>query len=174
MIVILFKGRGAKALFKNEAGGHRWQRIPPTEKRGRVQTSTVTVAVLDPEPSTKFVLDEKDVEIKTSRGSGPGGQHRNKTDSCVTVTHKPTKTSVRIDMRSQHQSREMALKVLAAKLADESTNLDRKDRERLRKSQVGSGMRGNKIRTYRFQDDQVTDHRTGKCWKLKKWIRGEW
>lgn len=174
IIVVQFSGKGAKALFANEAGGHRWQRVPPTEKRGRVHTSTVTVAVLDPEQNQKFALDEREVEIKTSRGSGPGGQHRNKTDSCVTATHKPTGVKVRIDMKSQHQSKEMALKVLAAKIGGHQAKASREDREKRRKEQVGTGMRGDKIRTYRTQDDQINDHRTGQTWKLKKWMRGDW
>jgi peptide chain release factor 1 len=174
LIVILFTGKGAKALFQNEAGGHRWQRVPPTEKRGRVHTSTVTVAVLDPEPDKAFVLNEKDVEIKASRGSGPGGQHRNKTESCITAVHLPTKLSVKIDMKSQHQSKEMALKILAVKVKDVKADATRNDREKLRKEQVGSGMRGDKIRTYRSQDDRVTNHRTGQTWKLSKWMKGEW
>lgn len=138
IIVVSFSGKGAKELFANEAGGHRWQRIPPTEKRGRIQTSTVTVAVLDPESTTSFKLDEKDVEIKTSRGSGPGGQHRNKTDSCVTATYKPTGMSVRIDMKSQLQSKEMALKVLASKIAEIQSEKERSSREKLRKNQLGT------------------------------------
>ncbi len=174
IIVVSFSGKGAKELFKNEAGGHRWQRVPPTEKRGRVHTSTVTVAVLDQEPDKSFKLDEKDVEIKTSRGSGPGGQHRNKTDSCVTATHKPSGVSVRIDMKSQHQSKEMALKILASKISKSEAKAERNSREKIRKDQVGSGMRGDKIRTYRTQDDSIQDHVTGKTWKLKKWMRGDW
>jgi peptide chain release factor 1 len=174
IIVVQFSGQGAKQLFGNEAGGHRWQRIPPTEKRGRVHTSTVTVAVLDPEERSTFELDERDVDIKTSRGSGPGGQHRNKTDSCVTATHKPTGVSVKIDMKSQHQSKEMALKILASKIGKSKANAERQNREKLRKEQVGSGMRGDKIRTYRQQDDSVADHVTGKTWTLKKWMRGDW
>jgi len=174
LIVVLFKGTGAKALFENEGGGHRWQRIPPTEKRGRVQTSTVTVAVLDPEQRGQFKLDDKDIEIKASRGSGPGGQHRNKTESCITATHIPTGISVRIDMRSQNQSKDMALKVLSAKIGQLQAREAQNSREKLRKEQVGSGMRGDKIRTYRTQDDQVNDHRTGRTWKLSKWVRGDW
>ncbi len=130
--------------------------------------------MLDPEPDTKFDLDEKDIEIKTSRGSGPGGQHRNKTDSCVTATHKPSGVSVRIDMKSQHQSKTMALKVLAAKLSKTESAKNRQSRENLRQNQVGSGMRGDKIRTYRTQDDQVTDHRNNRTFKLKKWMKGDW
>src|SRR5271166_5311967 len=116
-IAVSFEGAGARALFASEAGGHRWQSIPPTEKRGRVQTSTVTVAVLDPDAVVGNVLDYRDVEIVTTRGSGPGGQNRNKTDSCVIATHKPSGLAVRIDNeRSQHQNKAMAYKVLAARL----------------------------------------------------------
>src|SRR5207244_794834 len=96
----------------------RWQRVPPTERRGRVHTSTVTVAVLDATIDRTAELDPDDIELRVSRGSGPGGQHRNKTESCVTAVHKPTGLQVRIDLRSQYESKAMALKVLAAKLAE--------------------------------------------------------
>lgn len=171
----MFAGKGVKQLFKNEPGGHRWQRIPPTEKRGRVQTSTVTVAVLDPDVPMNAPLDVKDVEITTARGSGPGGQNRNKTESCVIAVHKPSGISVRIDNeRSQHQNKASALKLLAAKLYESEREKAFNERERDRKQQVGSGMRGDKVRTYRTQDDQVNDHVTGQKWRLKDWIRGDW
>jgi peptide chain release factor 1 len=139
-----------------------------------VHTSTVTVAVLNPEVRTSFVLDESEVEIRTTRGTGPGGQNRNKVESCVVATHKPSGVSVRVDMRSQHQSKTMALKILTAKLSEDAGSRQEARRSKDRKRQVGSGMRGDKIRTYRTQDDQVTDHRTGRCWKLSRWVRGEW
>lgn len=148
--------------------------MPPTEKRGRIQTSTVTVAVLDPDKPSSYKLDESDVEIRASRGSGPGGQNRNKTDSCITVVHRPTGTTVRVDMRSQHQSKELALRILAARLAEEASERHQAQRDHSRRQQVGSGMRGDKVRTYRTQDDRVTDHRTGQTWKLKSWVRGDW
>lgn len=170
----MFKGKNAKNIFKNEPGGHRWQRVPPNEKRGRVHTSTVTVAVLDSESNSNFNIDEKDIEIKTSRGAGPGGQHRNKTDSCVTATHKPTKISVRIDMRSQHQSKEMALKILKSRVSEIEERKNYNAREKLRKNQVGTGMRGDKRRTYSVPRDFVVDHVTGKTWKLSRWIKGNW
>lgn len=173
-ISVLIKGYGAKSLFENEPGGHRYQRCPPTEKRGRVHTSTITVAVLNPEADRKLKINESEIEIKTSRGSGPGGQHRNKVESCVTVVHNPTKISVRVDMRSQHQSKEMALKILAAKLYEHENNKQKNNRDNARRQQVGSGMRGDKIRTYRHQDEKVTDHRTGQTWNLRKWLKGEW
>ncbi len=158
----------------NEAGGHRWQRIPPTEKRGRVQTSTVTVVVLDPDSVVGQRMDPKDVEITTARGSGPGGQNRNKTESCVIAVHKPSGTQVRIDNeRSQQQNRVTALKLLAARLYEVEKQKLASARDADRKNQAGSGMRGDKIRTYRTQDDQVTDHRTGEKWKLTKWLKGD-
>jgi peptide chain release factor 1 len=166
-------GAGATALFGNEGGGHRWQRIPPTERSGRVHTSTVTVAVLEPGRVVGNPI-ARDVDITTARGSGPGGQHRNKTESCVTATHRPTGITVKIDMKSQHQSRSMALAVLAGRLYAMQRNQLLASENDSRKQQVGSGMRGDKIRTYRSQDDRVVDHRTGKRWVLSRWIRGEW
>lgn len=171
---VLFSGRGAKTLFQHEAGGHRVQRIPPTEKRGRVQTSTVTVAVLDPDAETVAQLDERDVEFQATRGSGPGGQARNKIESCIVATHRPSGMRVRVDMRSQHQSKSMALKILTAKVAEAEGDRARQARADARKDQVGSGMRGDKVRTYRTQDDRVTDHRTNRTWSLKAWSRGQW
>jgi peptide chain release factor 1 len=172
--VASFVGEQAKNLFINEAGGHRWQRIPPTERRGRAQTSTVTVVVLDPDSIVRKKMDPKDVKITTARGSGPGGQNRNKTESCVIAVHKPTGTQVRIDNeRSQQQNRVTALKLLAARLYEVERNKLLQARDADRKNQAGTGMRGDKIRTYRTQDDQITDHRTGEKWKLSKWMKGD-
>lgn len=171
---MLFEGRGAKALFANEAGGHRWQRVPPTEKRGRVQTSTVTVAVLERVTEARFALDMRDVDIKKTLGTGPGGQHRNTTQSCVIATHRPTGLVARVDMRSQHQSLAMALRILAAKLGDAAERQRLESRNAARRTQVGSGMRGDKVRTYRAQDDRVVDHRTNQTFRLSLWMRGQW
>lgn len=169
-----FAGEQAKSLFAAESGGHRWQRVPPTERKGRVQTSTVTVVVLDPNPTTGFKLDPRDVEISTARGSGPGGQNRNKTESCVIATHRPSGLQVRIDTeRSQHQNKASALGLLAARLNQEQSERSAQERADQRKSQAGSGMRGDKVRTYRTQDDLVTDHRTGEKWNLTKWMKGD-
>lgn len=171
---VRFSGRGATQLFSQEAGGHRWQRVPPTEKRGRYQTSTVTVAVLAPRDDDEFILDLNEVDIKTMRGSGKGGQHKNKTDSCVVVTHLPTGLTARVDGRCQHQNRAKALETLEGRLRDLEREQSASRREALRRSQVGSGMRGDKVRTYRTQDDTVTDHRSGRRWSLKRWLRGRW
>lgn len=169
---VLISGRGAGALYRHEAGGHRVQRIPPTEKRGRVQTSTVTVAVLDPDSKTTYKLNEADIEIRVTRGSGPGGQHRNKVESCVVATHRPSGTSVRVDMRSQHQSRSVALQILGARLAEADAERSRQEENTKRKVQIGCGMRSDKVKTYRTQDDTVTDHRTERRTSLKQFLRG--
>ena len=175
MVTVAFSGVGAKQVFQHESGGHRWQRIPPTEKRGRVQTSTVTVAVFDPDTVVGKQLSYQDVDIATARGSGPGGQNRNKTESCVIVTHKATGLQVRIDNeRSQQQNKALAMKVMAARLYDAERERQRAAKETDRKQQVGTGQRGDKVRTYRTQDDQVTDHRTGLKTRLSRWYNGDW
>lgn len=133
----------------------------------------MTVAVLD-----SLVFDssfsEDDVEFQRSRGSGPGGQHRNVTESCIVAIHRPTGITVKADMRSQHRSREIALRILKERVVELERQHETSKRSENRKRQVGSGMRGDKVRTYRSQDDQVTDHRTDKKWRLKKWMRGDW
>jgi len=175
LVQLAVSGQNARTTFQNEGGGHRWQRCPPTEKRGRIQTSTVTVAVLDPDAVMGQALNYNDVDIVTTRGSGPGGQNRNKTDSCVIATHRPTGIAVRIDNeRSQHQNKAMAYKVLAARLYEAERERIAAVRENDRRQQVGSGMRGDKVRTYRTQDDQVNDHRTGQRWRLQDWVKGIW
>jgi peptide chain release factor 1 len=168
-------GPGAKQLFANESGGHRWQRVPPNEKRGRVHTSTVTVAVLDPDVVVGVQLNYQDVDVVATRGSGPGGQARNKTETCIVATHRPTGFQVRIDNeRSQHQNKAMAMKVLAARLYQAESEKLVATKNDDRKQQVGTGMRGDKVRTYRTQDDQVTDHRTGVKTRLSRWYNGDW
>jgi peptide chain release factor 1 len=174
-VAVAVTGEGARQLFQNESGGHRWQRIPPTEKRGRVQTSTVTVAVLDPDAVQGNPLTYQDVEIVTARGSGPGGQNRNKTESCVIVTHKASGIQVRIDNeRSQSQNKATAMKVLAARLYEAERSKVKLAQDDERRHQVGTGQRGDKVRTYRTQDDQVTDHRTGVKGRLAAWYSGDW
>jgi peptide chain release factor 1 len=132
------------------------------------------VAVLDPEVQSKYQLREQDVDIQTTRGSGPGGQNRNKVESCVVVTHKETGLKVRVDMKSQHQGKTVALQILGARLQERASAKAAADRDAARKEQCGSGMRGDKVRTYRTQDDRVTDHRSNKTWSLKTWMRGDW
>ena len=148
--------------------------MPPNEKRGRVQTSTITVAVLEEPTEAQIRLDIRDLDIRTCRGSGAGGQHRNKTESAVQVTHKPTGVQVRCEgERSQHQNRDEALRLLRAKLLEHERNVKKSSRNHDRRTQVGTGMRGDKIRTIAVQRDQVTDHRTGKQITVKSFMRGD-
>lgn len=175
LVVFRAAGKGSDVAFANESGGHRWQRVPPTEKRGRMQTSTVTVAVL-PEPTpTQVVINENDLDWKFCRGSGAGGQHRNVTDSAVVLTHVPTGITVRCESeRSQHSNKETALEILRARLWDAAHNQVSAQTSSSRREQVGSGMRGDKRRTIRSQDGVVTDHVLNKQWQLKKYLRGDW
>lgn len=160
-------------MFAHEAGGHRWQRIPPTEKRGRVHTSTVTVAVLSDAVAKSVQLRDSDLEESFVRGSGAGGQHRNKTATCVVLLHKPTKIRVRIDGgRSQHVNRQTALAVLKARLAAQQALSSKKQHNQKRKAQIGSGQRGDKIRTIQVRNDRVVDHRTGRKTTLRRFLRG--
>lgn len=160
-------------MFANEAGGHRWQRVSPTEKRGRVHTSTVTVAVLE-ENKFDFNIDKRDIRYVMTKGTGPGGQHRNKTESCVTAIHKPTGLSVKIDARHQHKNKALATRLLSERVREQKRDQSCNERHANRKQQVGSGMRGDKRRTYRSKDDAVVDHIIGKKWRLSKWLRGDW
>lgn len=139
-----------------------------------MHTSTVTVAVL-PEPETGTSgIREADIEWQATRGSGPGGQHRNKTDSAVQMRHKPTGIVVRCEgERSQHQNRAMALAALSARLAEREREAADRVRNGSRKAQIGSGMRGDKIRTMRCQDGIVTDHRSGAKVDLRSFARGD-
>lgn len=175
LIVFRASGKGSAAAFANESGGHRWQRIPPTEKRGRMQTSTITVAVL-PEPTeTQVIVREADLKWAYCRGSGAGGQHRNVTDSAVILTHVPTGIKVRCESeRSQHQNKETALEVLRARIWDAANEQRSSALSSSRKEQVGSGMRADKRRTIRSQDGVVTDHVLNRQWQLKKYLRGDW
>jgi peptide chain release factor 1 len=174
-LIFLARGEGAEEAFRDEGGGHRWQRVPPGERRGRVHTSTITVAVL-PEPSAaELRLAPGDLEMVTCRGSGAGGQHRNVTESCVIITHRPTGLAVRCESeRSQHQNRATALALLRARLFAAEVERRSSARDGDRRRQVGSGMRGDKRRTIRCQDGVVVDHPTGRTWTLRAYQRGEW
>jgi peptide chain release factor 1 len=166
-------GKNPSHAFRDEAGGHRWQRVPPTEKRGRVHTSTVTVAVLSDPTDADVRLDMRDVDVRTTRGSGPGGQHRNTSDTAVQVTHRPTGIRVRAeDNKSQHINKENALRLLRLRLKQIAQEAAQAERDGSRRQQVGSGMRGDKIRTIQVQNDRVTNHMNGKQMRLKDYLRG--
>lgn len=174
-LVFRVSGKTASEVFTHESGGHRIQHVPSHDKRGRVHTSTVTVCVLAEPTDIQVRIDPKDLEITSCRGSGPGGQHRNKTDSAVQIRHRPSGLIVRCESeRSQYQNREMALALLRSRIWKAKQHEAVGARARDRREQVGSGARGDKRRTYYFQRDQVVDHVLGKTWKLKSFLRGEW
>lgn len=173
-VTLRLSGKGTEKFAKNEPGGHRWQRVPPTEKRGRVHTSTITVAVLTVPEKTALNINPNDLEWRTCRGSGAGGQHRNKTDSAVQLTHRPTGISVRCESeRSQYQNKALALDVLRSRLANAQSEQKRTKRNSKRKAQVGMGMRADKRRTIALQRGTVNDHVTGKKMRAKAYLRGE-
>jgi len=161
-ISFMIEGEGAYSKLKYESGVHRVQRVPETESQGRIQTSTVTVAVLPEAEEVEVEINPQDLEIDTHRASGAGGQHVNKTDSAIRILHKPTGIIVECqDERSQLKNKEKAMKVLRSKI--HKLELDKQNAEisSARKSQIGSGDRSERIRTYNYPQGRVSDHRIG-------------
>lgn len=174
-IVFSISGKKVYENMRFEYGGHRVQRIPVTETNGRVHTSAVTVAVLPEAEEADVEIRDEDLRIDVCRSGGAGGQHVNKTESCVRITHIPTGIVVKCeDDRSQHKNKASAMKVLRSRLLDRKMQEINDERSEMRKDQVGSGDRSQKIRTYNFPQNRVTDHRINfTLYKLDMFMQGE-
>lgn len=174
-VVFSISGKGAYSKLKYESGVHRVQRVPETESQGRIQTSTVTVAVLPEAVDVEINIDEKDLKIDTYRSSGAGGQHVNKTESCIRMTHLPTGIVVTCqDERSQLKNREKAMKVMKSRLYDYYNSQYQSEYAENRKNQIGTGDRSERIRTYNFPQGRITDHRIGfTAYNLDEFMLGD-
>ncbi len=174
LLTLTFTGHGTERLSE-EAGGHRVQRIPPNERRGRVHSSTVTVAVLDPHHRLALPhqrREAQDFDIAFFSGTGPGGQNRNKVQASARITHRPTGLVRTAQTRSRENSVRLAMEALHAALDAQMDQAYREDLREKRQTQIGLGERGDKRRTYRFQDDQVQDHLTGRRARASDVLKG--
>ncbi|KRL00141.1 peptide chain release factor 1 [Liquorilactobacillus capillatus] len=174
-IALLINGNSVYSKLKYESGAHRVQRVPVTESAGRVHTSTATVVVMPEEEDVEIEIDPKDIRVDVYRSSGAGGQHINKTSSAVRMTHLPTGIVVAMqDQRSQQQNREKAMKILKARVYDYYSSKEQSEYDKNRKSAVGTGDRSERIRTYNYPQNRVTDHRIGLTLnKLDRIMNGE-
>ena len=174
-IIAMIQGKGAYSVFKYESGTHRVQRVPTTETQGRIHTSAVTVAVLPEAEEVDVAIDPSEIKVDVYRSTGPGGQSVNTTDSAVRITHLPTGLVVTCqDEKSQLKNKVKAMKVLRSRLLDQMITEQNEKRSEERKSQVGTGDRSGRIRTYNFPQGRVTDHRIGlTLYKLESILQGD-
>ncbi len=174
-VTFLVSGKGAFSRYKFEKGAHRVQRVPETEANGKKQTSAVTVAVFPEAEEVEFEINMSDLQIDTYRASGAGGQHVNKTESAIRITHIPTGTVVECqDERSQHKNKDKALRVLRSRLMQSEKQKQKESLDGDRKNQVGSGDRSERIRTYNYHQNRVSDHISGKTYySLKDILNGD-
>ncbi|MBR3835629.1 MAG: peptide chain release factor 1 [Clostridia bacterium] len=174
-VSFMISGDGAYSRFKFESGVHRVQRVPETESQGRIHTSTVTVAVLPEAQDVDVEINPADLQIDTFRSSGAGGQHINKTESAIRITHLPTGTVVECqDERSQHKNKDKAMKILRSRILEAEREKQTKEIAGERKSQVGTGDRSERIRTYNYPQGRVSDHRIGlTLYKLEAILNGD-
>jgi peptide chain release factor 1 len=174
-IIALIEGKGVYSRLKYESGVHRVQRVPITESQGRIHTSTVTVAILPEAEEVDVQIDPNDLRIDIFRSSGPGGQSVNTTDSAVRITHAPTGIVVSCqDEKSQHKNKAKAMKILRARMLDRAQQEQRLEISEQRRSQVGTGERSERIRTYNFPQSRITDHRIGlTLYRLEEVLNGD-
>lgn len=173
LFIYVFSGADVKEIFKNEEGVHSWHRVPPTEKKGRVHTSSITVVILEENNYKEVEISTNEIKVETTRGTGPGGQHRNTTDSTVVITHEATGIKVVRNGRCQHKNKAEGLIELKKRVNEFYRNGHNSIDIEHRKSQIGNSERSDKRRTYKVKESMVIDHVSNKTASLKDILRGK-